>query len=222
MNMDGMTMFPGLSGMEFDAVVAANGELPTVGPAFRVLRNARFLCCCDGAGERLFAMGFKPDMIVGDGDSMSDEFKKAHAGIIEYVDEQDDNDLTKATRLCIGRGFKRIAYVGCTGMREDHTLANIFLMPRYRRDFHLHPVLISSYGYFVPASGDAAFASFARQQVSIFNISCSHLGGEGLRWQPYTYGQLWQGTLNEAVGDTVLMHADGEYMMYFTHEAKSE
>lgn len=218
--MDTMMTIPSLSGFDFDAVVAANGELPTGGPALSVLRGAKFLCCCDGAGERLWNMGFKADVVVGDGDSMSEEFKAGHAGIIERVEEQDDNDLTKATRLCIARGFKRIAYVGCTGMREDHTLANIFLMPRYRRDFGLLPVMVSSYGCFIPASGDAAFATFPRQQVSIFNVSCSHLSGEGLRWKPYTYAQLWQGTLNEAVGDTVVMHADGEYIMYFTHDAK--
>lgn len=204
----------------FDAVVAANGELPTRGPALDVLRGARFLCCCDGAGERLWRLGFRPDVVVGDGDSLSDDFRSSYDGVVERVSEQEDNDLTKATRLCVSRGFRRIAYVGCTGMREDHTLGNIFLMPRYRRDFGLLPVMITDYGYFIPASGDAAFATFARQQVSIFNVSCLHLSGEGLRWQPYTYTQLWQGTLNEAVGDTVVMYADGEYIMYFTHEAK--
>lgn len=209
-----------LSSGGFDAVVAANGELPVGGIALQVLRNAKFLCCCDGAGERLSAIGFRPDVVVGDGDSLSAEFKSSHADIFEKVDEQDDNDLTKATRLCLSRGFRRIAYVGATGLREDHTLANIFLLPRYHSEFGVMPVMISAYGWFVPASGDTAFATFARQQVSIFNVSCSRLTGEGLRWQPYAYRQLWQGTLNEATGDTVVMHADGEYIMYFTHEAK--
>lgn len=210
----------GLSPDAFDAVVAANGELPTGGIALEVLSKARFLCCCDGAGERLSALGYMPDAIVGDGDSMSAAFRESHAGIIEKVDEQDDNDLTKATRLCMRHGFRRIAYVGATGLREDHTLGNIFLLPRYRREFGLLPVMLSDYGCFIPASGDMAFATFARQQVSIFNMSCSRLSGEGLRWQPYAYSQMWQGTLNEALGDTVVMHGDGDYIMYFTHEAK--
>lgn len=204
----------------FDAVVAANGELPTGGTALQVLRNAKFLCCCDGAGERLSALGFKPDAVVGDGDSLSAEFKKSHADIFEKVDEQDDNDLTKATRLCLRRGFRRIAYVGCTGLREDHTIGNVFLLPRYHSEFGIMPVMISAYGWFVPASGDTVFATFARQQVSIVNVSCSRLTGEGLRWQPYAYTQLWQGMLNEATGDTVVMHGDGEYIMYFTHDSK--
>ena len=210
----------GLAADGFDAVVAANGELPTGGVALEVLRKARFLCCCDGAGERLLAQGFSPDVIIGDGDSMSAGFRQRHSGIIERVSEQDDNDLTKATRLCLGRGFRRIAYVGATGLREDHTIGNIFLLPRYRSEFGLSPVMISRYGFFVPASGDTAFATFARQQVSIFNVSCSRLTGEGLRWAPYAYRNLWQGTLNEALGGTVTMHGDGDYIMYFTHEAK--
>lgn len=211
-----------LADCDFDAVVAANGELPTGGVALQVLRNAKFLCCCDGAGERLLALGFKPDVVVGDGDSLTDGFKSSHADIIEKVDEQEYNDLTKATRLCLHRGFHSIAYVGCTGLREDHTLGNIFLLPYYYSELGIRPVMISACGWFVPASGDTAFATFARQQVSIFNVSCSHLTGEGLRWQPYAYKHLWQGTLNEATGDTVVMHADGEYIMYFTHEAKRQ
>lgn len=218
--MDTMMTIPSLSGFGFDAVVAANGELPTGGPALSVLRGAKFLCCCDGAGERLWNMGFKANVVVGDGDSLSEEFKAGHAGIIERVEEQDDNDLTKATRLCIARGFKRIAYVGCTGMREDHTLANIFLMPRYRRDFGLLPVMISSYGYFVPASGDAAFATFPRQQVSIFNVSCSEISSEGLRWPCYAYREPWQGTLNEALSTEFTLRTDGTCIVFQTYGAK--
>ena len=121
---------------------------------------------------------------------------------------------------------KQAELTAVAGQKEDVakrvilTLGNIFLLPRYRREFGLLPVMLSNYGCFIPASGDTAFATFARQQVSIFNMSCLRLSGEGLRWQPYAYSQMWQGTLNEALGDTVVMHGDGDYIMYFTHEAK--
>ena len=54
-----------LSSDAFDAVVAANGELPTGGKVLEVLTKARFLCCCDGAGERLSTLGYTPDAVVG-------------------------------------------------------------------------------------------------------------------------------------------------------------
>ena len=87
-------------------------------------------------------------------------------------------------------------------------------------DFGVMPVMITDNGYFIPAKGVSTFATFRRQQVSIFNLSCSRLTGEGLKWQPYAYTAMWQGTLNEAVGSSITLNGDGCYMVYLTHDGK--
>lgn len=81
--------------------------------------------------------------------------------------------------------------------------------------------MITDNGYFIPAKGRNSFATFKRQQVSIFNLSCSHLTGEGLRWQPYAYKSMWQGTLNEATGDSITLDGDSSYMVFLTHDRKT-
>ena len=163
-----------------------------------------------------------PQAIVGDGDSMPQAFLPTIKDIFHQVDEQDDNDLTKATRFVRKQGMKHIAYVGATGKREDHTLANISLMVTYFRDFGLQPVMVTDYGWFVVAEGNASFDTFPGQQVSIFNISCHHLQSEGLKWNLYPFKELWQGTLNEATAQHINIKADGIVIAYFTFEAKSD
>ena len=214
---------------DFSAVILADGDFPTHQIPLGILHQAERLICCDGALltlhkwqpqeiERLRAEGKLYG--VGDGDSLPATLKAQYANIFHHVSEQDDNDLTKATRFVMERGMKRIAYIGCTGKREDHTLGNISLMVTYCRDFGLQPVMITDYGWFVVAEGNASFITFPHQQVSIFNVSCHHLESEGLRWNVFPFKELWQGTLNEATGKQVDIKADGYFIVYFTFEAK--
>ena len=213
-------MADGKDTWQFDAVVLCAGDFPTHDIPLCVLRDAPYLCCCDGAAVQAVSYGLRPDAIVGDGDSLPDDFKRQYSGIIHLVSEQEYNDMTKATRHCIRRGARRIVYVGATGKREDHTMGNISLLAYYLDSLSVQPVMLTDYGFFVPASGSRTFGSFARQQVSIFNVSSRSIVSEGLRWPSYAYSALWQGTLNEAEADTFTLRADGTYIVYRTYEPK--
>lgn len=217
-----MTQFPPIT-KEFmpEAVILGDGDFPSSEIPLNMLKNAGYLCCCDGAAVRCIERGIMPDAIVGDGDSMSEDFKKKYNGIIHTVSEQEDNDQTKATRHCVAKGLRNIAYIGATGKREDHTIGNISLILRYMNELNVRPVMFTDYGYFIPASGPCAFRTFPRQQVSIFNISCNRIDGHGLKWDTYPYRSWWQGTLNEATGNRVEFHTDGEIIVYLTYEPKT-
>ena len=197
---------------DFDAVVLANGLFPTAAEPLRLLRSARYVVCCDGAVEHWP----QAQAVVGDGDSVPASLRSR----LIQIDEQDDNDLTKATRHCLSMGMRRLIYLGATGGREDHALGNIALMGRYMQEFGVQPLLVSDYGWLVPASGDNSFAALPGMQVSLFNLSCNRLSSEGLKWQAYPYRQLWQGTLNEALGNSFTISADGNYLIYRTYEKK--
>ena len=95
-------------------------------------------------------------------------------------------------------------------------------MARYQQEFGVEPLLATDYGWLVVAEGERRFESFPDQQVSIFNLDCQSLASEGLRWQSYPYTQWWQGTLNEATGDTFLLRGDGRYMVYRTYQRKDK
>ena len=213
-----MTHYPSLHAHStFDAVIIAAGDFPTHPLPLALLYNARYRCCCDGAAAELTQRGIEPHAIVGDGDSLTAELKARYKDILHIVHEQDDNDLTKATRHCISLGFERILYLACTGKREDHTLGNIALMHRYRHTFGIHPVLLTNHGCFLPANGHSTFDTYTGQQVSIFNIDATHLTGTGFRWAPYPYTEPWQGTLNEALGSSVTLTANGHYLLFLAY-----
>ena len=223
----------------YDAVILAAGDYPTHPIALQVLQQAPYLVCCDGAAQTLLDHGIIPHAIVGDGDSLPMAIKQQYPHLVHTESEQEYNDLTKATRyilLSLGNtpngsphrggdvrrteGVFSVAYLGCTGLREDHTLGNISLIAYYQREFHIQPVMYTDHGYFTPALGTHTFPTFPGQQISIFRIGGNTLRSEELRWNAYPYNEWWQGTLNEALSDHFTIHSDGQYIIFQTYEGK--
>lgn len=213
----------------FDGVIFADGDCPTHPIPLGILRSGRPVIACDNAGAQLITKwNMLPDAIVGDGDSLPQQFKDRYKDIIHYVAEQDYNDLTKATRFFLehyrspGTKHPRICYIGCTGKREDHTLGNISLPTFYRQEFGVEGVLPTDFGWFVYCHGACEFESIPNQQVSIFNLNCSALTSQGLQWSIYPFAQWWQGTVNNALGNTFSINGNGDYIVYRTYEAKRQ
>ena len=104
-----------------EAVILANGEYPSHPLPLQMLENAEFVVCCDGAANEYILRGHTPDVIIGDGDSLSPEYKELFSPIVHQIADQETNDQTKAVHFLQKKGFRRIAIVGATGKREDHT-----------------------------------------------------------------------------------------------------
>ena len=214
----------------FQAVILAAGDFPYHVIPLRILREADNLVVCDGALEELLEYEIEPAAVVGDGDSLSTTLKQRYAHIYHQISEQEFNDLTKATLFARSHlqmdasthTRPRFCYLGTTGKREDHTLGNISLMLYYHRQLGIDPVMVTDYGWFVPASGTTRFGSFPGQQVSIYNATCKELASEGLKWETYPFQEMWQGTLNEALTTEFTIHADGDYLVYRTHRKQNK
>ena len=196
-----------------EAVVVGNGEFPVSALPLRILDTAPFTVCCDGAADRCLESGRVPDRIVGDGDSLSVENQKRYAGIIRYNPDQETNDQTKAVSYLLEKGFRRIAIVGATGRREDHTLGNISLLMEYMR-MGAEVRMYTDYGFFVPVKGDCRFFCCKGVQVSIFAFGTRGLRGEGLAYPLRDFANWWQGTLNEATGEEFVIRGEGEYLVF--------
>jgi len=197
----------------YDAVILADGEQPEHDVPTQLLQEAPYVCCCDRAILRCDWA----DAVVGDGDSIPSWAREEYKDIFVQVDEQDDNDLTKATRFCCEKGFRRIVYLGATGLREDHTLGNISLLVHYVQEFGIEPLMATNHGWFVPACGTCRFQSYQGQQVSLFNFGCTQLHTQGLRYDGFPFTSWWQGTLNEATSDSFCVEADGSYLVFRTY-----
>ena len=200
----------------FDAVIVAGGEFPTGKQPLDILQDTSFVVCCDGAADRYIATGRIPDAIVGDGDSISAENREKFAHILHIIREQDTNDQTKAVRYLIERGKRRIAIVGATGKREDHTIGNISLLIEYARA-GCDVRSFTDYGIFIPCNGTTTHQCHKGQQVSIFGITAKELSAEGLRYPIYDFNNWWQGTLNECTANEFTINAKGEYLLFLNY-----
>ncbi|MDR0745242.1 MAG: thiamine diphosphokinase [Mediterranea sp.] len=180
-----------------DAVILADGDFPTHSLPLSLLRKARRVICCDGAANEYFNQGFIPEVIVGDGDSLSPENKVRFADIIYYSSDEHTNDLTKAVEYCISKRMSSIVIVGATGKREDHTIGNISLLLDYMDKLD-DVMIITDYGVFTPIRKDSTFDSCVGLPVSIFSPKFAPIRGRGLKYPLSTLSSWWQGTLNEA------------------------
>lgn len=200
----------------FDAVVIGGGEFPKAERPLQVIRNASYVVCCDGAADEYISRGFVPDAIVGDGDSISACNRAAFAGILHCISEQESNDQTKAVRFLLEQGKNSIAIVGATGKREDHTIGNISLLMEYFR-MGVDVRMFTDYGVFIPCEGEASFRCRPGLQVSIFNFTAKDFSSSGLKYDIYDFTSWWQGTLNECTGDSFVVSAKGEYLLFLNY-----
>ena len=202
-----------IADIQFQAVVLAGGDYPTSEQALRVLHNAPYVVCCDGAADRYIATGHVPDAIVGDGDSISASNRAEYAHLLHIVTEQETNDQTKAVNFLLGKEMRNIAIIGATGRREDHTIGNISLLIEYARA-GAQVRSFTDHGVFIPCNGDTTLKCRKGQQVSIFSITARELSAEGLLYPIYDFSNWWQGTLNECTGEQFTIHAEGEYLLF--------
>lgn len=196
-----------------EAVILANGEYPTHPLPLRILEEAKFVVCCDGAANEYIARGHTPDIIIGDGDSLLPEYKERFSSIMHQISDQETNDQTKAVLFLQEKGFGKIAIVGATGKREDHTLGNISLLIDYMK-MGMEVRTITDYGAFIPVKDTQTFASHPGQQVSILNFGAEGLQGEGLVYPLSDFSNWWQGTLNEATANRFTIHCKGDYLVF--------
>ncbi len=209
-------------------VILANGDFPKHKRPLAILENANYLVCTDGSVNSLLnyqknhidnekISKVTPSVIVGDGDSMYPELKQKFREIYVEYEEQDYNDLTKATRYCLEKGFNEIVYLGISGKRDDHAIANFSLLMWYLKNFKINLKAYTDYGVFIPCCGNRNFNLKIGTQISIFSFGAKNLKSSGLKWDLYDFDELWQGTLNEVVADNVSISADGYYLVFVNY-----
>ncbi len=197
------------------SVILAAGDYPHHPHALSLLHGAERVVCCDGAAAEYIQREQRvPDVIIGDGDSLSADLKEQYADRFIHIAEQETNDLSKAVRYLQSQGHTTIAILGATGKREDHTLGNISLLVDYLKQ-GLQVSMFTDHGYFLPVHNEVMLQDLApATQVSIINFGASELYSEDLRYPLRDFDNWWQGTLNETLSDTLHIQAKGYYLLF--------
>jgi len=202
--------------MSPNTVILADGSFPVHEIPLKYLKDAEHIICCDGSAESLVMAGMEPEAIVGDLDSLTTNLRRRFSDRLFKDSEQDTNDLTKAVRWCIKRGYKEIVILGATGKREDHTIGNISLLADYIKDVDV--IMVTDTGIFIPLLKGSEISSFPGQQVSVFSIEPgTEITSYGLRY-PLDHSRIknwWYATLNEATGENFsLEFEEGQVIVY--------
>lgn len=202
-------------------VILANGRFPTHPIPLEVLKKASRIICCDGSSSNLLSYGYEPTAIVGDLDSVTDELKVRFSDRLYFNPDQDTNDLTKAIHWCKERGFKKISILAGTGLRDDHTIGNVGLLPSYQQ-MGMDVQMVTDYGIFMPLLKSAKLTSYEGQQISIFSFNNETLVTTNNLKYPLVNTQLnelWMGTLNQSLGDWFeLRFEPGPLIVFQTHK----
>ena len=219
----------------FTTAVVANGEVPSSELSIRLLRKMKRVICCDGALQKLLSINIIPDVVVGDGDSMGippvetlratslqdEDLKRRGApwhvstnghDIPYYPDKSEEyNDLQKALKYCTAKGYDNILLMGCGGLREDHFIANLSILVMYSKEMLLS--MLTEHGNFDVFYDVAEYHSFPGMQVSVFPSSPKQkFWFTGLKYpvNDRSFKWLWEGSLNEAVGDEFIVETSDD------------
>lgn len=114
------------------AVIFANGELADAAAAKAEVRPGDLLAAADGGMNHMARLGLKPDLLVGDLDSIEPallfDLQSQGVRILRHPAEKDETDLELTLVTLASEGYRQMRLVGTLGGRLDHTLGNLFLL----------------------------------------------------------------------------------------------
>ena len=200
------------------AVIIGGGDFPRKPYPRELIRRADIIICCDGNALKAFLRNReaifgndnrRPDAIVGDMDSMSPKLAKEYSNLLVKIEEQDDNDQTKALHHILDHypNVDTIHILAATGKREDHTVGNLGLLMEYAREGSLPQLdMISDYATAFVVTDSCDLILGRGRKISLFSPDNSlKLKSKGLVWPTdnVIFDNWWQATLNRTDDDTI-------------------
>ena len=198
-------------------VLFGNGETPTHTTPIKILKSAVTILCTDGGADKLKSLGFQPDLILGDMDSLSLAHESYNCEIVELMD-QSKTDLEKSLEWCYENGIGELALVGFSGEQDDHNMAALWTLVSFFEKMEL--TFYSNSSKIKCVKSDTRINSFTGQTISIIptkeNIETSV---SGLKYsinktilKPPSFG-----TRNSAKGDHFSIQSNGPVWVFMNY-----
>lgn len=120
-----------------DALIVADGDVPSRATIDLLIDHAAqrdlIVVAADGGALKAVALGLRPNVVVGDADSLSAEdvarLRADGVEVLVFPPDKDESDTELAVREALRRGAQRLIIVGAFGGRRfEHTLANVLLL----------------------------------------------------------------------------------------------
>jgi thiamine pyrophosphokinase len=165
------------------AVVIANGDAPSPGLFAELMAGRPMLIAADGGARHALALGYLPEAVVGDLDSVDEAMRAAiPAERFKRVARLDITDLEKAISFAVQLGMDEIDIAGAGGGRSDHALANlsVLTLQRGRARITMHDELFA----ISLVDGESTVEGPVGAVVSLVAIGeCTGVTTSGMRWE---------------------------------------
>ena len=160
-------------------VILANGTFPNHDKCLNIIKNEKILICTDGSANQMNCLTKKPTYIIGDLDSI-DKSKTFDCKII-HDKSQDNTDLEKAIEWIYSEGYRDVIILGATGMREDMSLINQFLVFKYFKKINI--TIVTDHFTISCMEGEREIDSFENQLVSLIPENRATVSSKGLQFE---------------------------------------
>ncbi len=203
------------------ALIIANGTQPPLFIVRPFAQAAQLVVCADGGANHALKMNIKPNVIIGDFDSIIASTKHYYSHIRQIVDPgQESTDLEKAISYCIQQGAPSADIVGATGDRLDHTIGALGCFKKFRGQIELR--IIDSVGILSSIDKETSFSARVGEKISLIPLErCDGVTTVNLKY-PLQHESLElgvrEGTSNEATATEVKVSVEsGMLLLYRFH-----
>ncbi|WP_039950449.1 thiamine diphosphokinase, partial [Wolbachia pipientis] len=162
---------------EYRSIVVLNGEIPDSS----FFKQDIPVIAVDGGANKLLSIGVKPDLVIGDLDSINPNLR-ANLNTV-YLPDQDYCDFSKAMAHLKTVKLLPSIVTGITGGAIDHILQNINFFLSTDSIFYMpSPPMV---GYALQ-KGISYFSSLLKNiKISLLGIPKAQISTKGLQWELY-------------------------------------
>lgn len=179
----------------------------------------------DGGYTAALNMGIKPNVFIGDFDSLNGKTVEAEE-IIRLLPEKDDTDTLSAVKYALKKGCTHFLFYGCTGGRTAHTFSNIQTLSGLS-ELNCRAWMFGNCEVFTCIhNSNAVFSEESKGYISVFSLKNESYGvyEKGLKYllNNYTMTNGFSiGTSNEFTGEKAEIEVkNGTLLLIYTFDAK--
>ena len=188
-----------------------------------LLEEVDLIICADGGGNYLYAWGIKPDILIGDMDSISEEalrhFEGSGVDIKRFPRDKDYTDSHLALLEALKFSSSEVIMIGGLGDRMDHNIANIHLLYLALKKGVKAKLVNERYEAIVLEEGENR-VEISGEKISLLPLTSEVIfsRSKGLRWRldDLTFSlENPIGISNEPLGKEVIIDVKKGYAILF-------
>ncbi|MDM8334838.1 thiamine diphosphokinase [Wolbachia pipientis] len=159
---------------QYHSIIVLNGEIPDSS----FFEQGIHIVAVNGGANRLLSIGVKPDLVVGDLDSVNPSLRASLNTI--YLPDQDYCDFSKTIAHLKTMKLLPSIITGITGGAIDHILQNINIFLSTGSIFYTPSPSMVGYSL---EKGITHFSLPENTKISLLGIPTAQISTQGLKWE---------------------------------------